>query len=113
MPVPLRGEVWDMDFGTTRGHETRGWRPALVLSVDVFNRSPAALAIVLPCTTKDKGVPLHVRIDPPEGGLSAISYVKVEDIRSLSLERLGRRRGEVSPETMVDIEERIQDLLDL
>jgi mRNA interferase MazF len=47
---PARGEVWMVDFDPTKGHEQGGRRPALVVSVDVFNSGPAELVIVLPIT---------------------------------------------------------------
>ena len=45
-------------------------------------------------------LPTHVPIAPPEGGLSRPSVIMVEQIRSVSTTRLGRRIGAVSPETM-------------
>ena len=69
MNPPGRGEVWLTDLNPTRGHEQAGRRPVLVVSDDLFNRGPAGLVIVLPMTSTLRGVPSHVPIDPPEGGL--------------------------------------------
>ena len=69
MATPLRGEIWMIDLDPTRGHEQAGKRPALIVSDDVFNSGPAGLVIVLPLTTKSKGVRSHVAVQPPEGGL--------------------------------------------
>ena len=52
-----------------KGREQAGQRPALVLSVDLFNHGPADLVVVLPITSKAKGIPFHVSIKPPNGGL--------------------------------------------
>lgn len=68
--VPLRGEVWMTDFDPVRGHEQAGRRPALVVSVDVFNRSPAERAIMLPITSKRKRIASRVELVPPEAGLT-------------------------------------------
>src|SRR2546426_6894331 len=112
-PAPARGEVWMTDFGTGRGSEQSGTRPALIGSVDGFNQSGAELVIVLPLTSRKKRVRTHVEVVPPEGGLTITSYIKCEDIRSLSKERLIRRMGTVSDATMSEVETRLRFLLGL
>ena len=79
-----RGEVWMVDFDPTKGHEQAGRRPALVISVDAFNSGPAELVIVLPITSKAKGVRSHVEVHPPEAGLTVKSFIKCEDVRSVA-----------------------------
>src|SRR6266849_753437 len=96
---PCRGDIWSITFDPTRGREQSGTRPALVVSVDKFNHGPADLAIVLPITSKDKRIPFHVRIDPPEAGLDKVSFIQCEDIRSVSRDRLSRRLGSVAEST--------------
>lgn len=110
---PARGEIWLVDLNPTRGHEQAGKRPALVISVDLFNAGPAGLVVVLPITTKDKKIPLHVRINPPEGGVRETSFIKCEDIRSVSTERLLARLGEVSRDTISEVEDKVKILLGL
>lgn len=110
---PSRGEVWYVDLNPVRGHEQAGKRPALVVSVDLFNRGPAGLVVILPITTKDKGIPFHVVISPSEGGLTEKSYIKCEDIRSVSKERLFSLAGKVSSSTMAEVEDRIRILINL
>jgi mRNA interferase MazF len=112
-PEPARGEVWLVDLGATRGHEQAGRRPALVVSVDLFNQGPAGLVVVIPITSKAKGIPFHVEIRPPDGGLRGVSFVKCEDVRSVSRERLGERLGAVSGATLEQVEDRLRILLDL
>ena len=68
MASPARGEVWYVDLNPVRGHEQAGRRPALVISVDRFNRGPAGLAVVLPATSREKGIPFHVEMSPPKAG---------------------------------------------
>jgi len=113
MVQPARGEIWTVDLSPTRGREQSGMRPALVLSADTFNAGPAELVVVLPLTTKVKGIPFHVEIHPPEGGVSQPSYIKCEDIRSISKERLKDRWGAVRNETLSQVEDRLRILLDL
>ena len=96
-----------------RGREQAGLRPGLVISVDPFNHGPADLVVVIPITSKRKGLPLHVPLEPPEGGLKHQSYIKCEDVRSVSKERLGRRVGSVSHHTLTAVEERLRLLLGL
>ena len=110
---PMRGEVWLTDFNPSRGHEQSGRRPALVVSVDLFNHGPAGLVIVVPITSKAKAVPFHVVVEPPEAGLTQTSYVKCEDVRSVSRERLLDRWGEVSEATMNAVEDRLRILMGL
>ena len=110
---PLRGEIWMLNLDPTRGHEQSGTRPALILSVDAFNAGPADLVIVLPITSRSKGVRSHVTVRPPEGGLSVVSFIKCEDVRSVSKERLQRRVGEITATTMNEVEDKLRILLNL
>ena len=113
MKAPLRGEVWLVDLDPARGHEQAGMRPGLVVSVDLFNRGPAELVVVVPLTTRAKGIPWHVPVEPPEGGLEQKSFIKCEDVRSVAKERLTRRLGMVSAETLAAVEDRLRILLGL
>jgi len=113
MPEPLRGELWDTDFNPVIGREQAGFRPALVLSVDLFNNGPAELVIVAPITRTDRKLRWHVGIRPPEGGVSAESFIQCENARSVSTRRLKRRRGKVSPDTLAQVEDRVRILLGL
>lgn len=108
-----RGEVWLVDLNPTRGHEQGGRRPALVVSSDIFNHGPAGLVVLIPMTTRDRRIPLHIRIDPPEGGVRKPSFVKCEDVRSVSTTRLVERWGQVSSQTLVRVGDRLRILLEL
>ena len=110
---PSRGEIWFVELDPTRGREQAGHRPALVISVDLFNHGPAGLIVVLPITSKAKGIPFHVAVQPPEGGLRQISYIKCEDVRSVAMERLADRCGAVSTLTLKAVEDRLRILLGL
>jgi mRNA interferase MazF len=59
----------------------------------------------LPLITRDKRIPLHEKIVPPEGGLAEVSYAKCEDIRSISKKRLSARIGKVEEKTLLVVEE--------
>lgn len=113
VPDPSRGETWLVNLDPTTGREQSGTRPALVVSVNTFNHGPADLVIVLPITSIEKRVPFHIKIDPPEGGLRRRSFVKCEDVRSISKQRLLNRLGNVSAGTLSLVEDRIRILMDL
>jgi len=110
---PHRGEIWLVDHDPTRGHEQAGQRPALVLSVDVFNLGPADLVIVIPLTSRLRGIPSHIRIDPPEGGLTRPSAVLCEAVRSVSKSRLVRPWGRVSATSLERVEDCVRILTGL
>ena len=64
-------------------------------------------------TRRDRGVPWHVPVDPPEGGATARSFVMCDQMRVFATERLVRRRGAVSAHTLAEIEDRLRILLEL
>ena len=85
----------------------------LVVSVDLFNQGPAGLCIVLPITSRDRGIPSHVPLDPPEGGLKVRSVLQCEAVRSVSSDRLVQRWGVVSPSRVEQAENWLRTLLGL
>jgi mRNA interferase MazF len=111
--APARGEVWDADLNPPRGHEQGGTRPTLVVSVDLFNQGASGLVIVIPISSKDKRVRSQVAIDPPDGGQDVRSFAKCEAVRSISVDRLIRRRGTLPPTVLSEVELRLRFLLGL
>ena len=111
--LPSRGEIWLADLNPVRGHEQAGKRPCLVVSTDIFNHGPAELVMVLPLTTKDRRIPLHVPVERAQSGLKARSYIKCEDLRSVSRERLNSQVGNVSSATLATVNDRLRILLEL
>ena len=108
-----RGEIWLVNLNPSRGHEQAGTRPALVVSADQFNHGPAGLVVICPMTTTERGIPLHVEVRPPEGGVRERCFIKCEDIRSVSTERLMDRWGDVSDRTLASVADRVRILLEL
>jgi mRNA interferase MazF len=102
-----------VDFGTPVGHEQGYRRPAIVVSDDRLNRSRAELAIVIPVTTKRRDLPSHVEIEPGDSGLAETSYVKGEDVKSVSRQRLIRRLGAVPADRLSRVEQILLRLLSL
>ncbi len=113
MSQASRGEIWLVDLDPTQGREQAGTRPILIMSVNTFNHGAAELVIGVPITSKAKGIPIHVEINPPEGGLNVRSFAKCEDIRSISTSRLVRPFGSVSVQTVEEVEDKLRILLGL
>jgi mRNA interferase MazF len=113
MAYPHRGEIWLADLHPTRGREQTGRRPVIVLSVDFFNAGPAELVVVLPLTSTQRDIPLHVNVNKGDGGTRKDSVILCEAIRSVSTDRLVSRWGELSQGVMADVEDRLRILLGL
>jgi len=113
MTTPLRGEVWLVDLDPTRGREQAGKRPVLIVSTNGFNKSPADLVVIAPITSRDKGIPWHVALQPPEGGTKTRSFIMCEAVRSISLDRLVQQWGAVTAGTMNEVGDRLRILFDL
>ncbi|MGH2560022.1 MAG: type II toxin-antitoxin system PemK/MazF family toxin [Thermomicrobiales bacterium] len=109
----VRGDVWDAEFDPVRGREQAERRPAVIVSSAEVNRGRSELIFVVPITRRNRGIPSHVPIRPPEGGLTSPSVIMCEQLRTFAIERLLRRRGSVSPDTLREIEWRLQYLLDV
>src|SRR5438552_13858843 len=103
MAYPHRGEIWLVDLRPTRGREQTGLRPVLVLSVDFFNAGPADLVVVLPLTSTQRDIPLHVKVSKGDGGTRNDSAILCEAIRSVSKDRLFSRWGVVSQESWLKL----------
>lgn len=88
-------------------------RPALVLSVDKFNHGPAELAIVVPMTKTERRIPTHVPVPAGEAGLTYDSYIKCEDIRSISKDRFVRHMGDVTYLRVESVQKYVRLLLGL
>ena len=107
-----RGEVWLADLEPTRGREQSGQRPVLIVSPDPINQGPGNLVVAVPFTTRRRGIPSHVEVRPPDGGLHDVSFAMCEQIRSLATERLGSSPfGSVSAAVMDSVENRLRLLL--
>lgn len=69
--------------------------------------------IVVPISSRDRRVRSHVPIGPPDGGLNQQSFAMTEQLRTVSVDRLGRRLGRVEPATLGAVMTRIRWFLDL
>lgn len=108
-----RGELWLVDLGEPVGREQGCRRPALVISSDGWNRH-APTVVVLPLTRTRHGFPTRVEIEPAAAnGLRETSYARVEDMRSVSADRLVHRLGRVDEPEMSNVAHTLRTFLDL
>lgn len=106
----LRGEIRWADLNPVRGKEQAGLRPILILSQDVFNeRSGTVIAVALTSQPQRAGFPLTLELQSQE--LPRKSWVKISQIRTLAIERIGQRIGEVSLEELVQVVEGLNEII--
>ena len=102
MALVLRGEIRWADLSPGRGHEQEGRRPVLVLSRDIFNeRSGTAIVMAVTSREQKAGFPLTFEIHA--AGLPKRSWVKMGQVRTLAVERLGKRLGRLAPEDLAQV----------
>ena len=93
----LRGDILWAELNPARGNEQQGLRPVLILSHEVFNdRSGTVIAVALTSQKPKAGFPLTLEIESKK--LPKQSWAKVSQIRTLSVERIGKKIGSASEE---------------
>ena len=93
----LRGEIRWADLNPVRGHEQAGNRPVLIISNDVFNeRSGTVIALAMTSQPQRADFPLTLETDIRE--LQKKVWIKISQIRTLSVDRLGKKITQVEPE---------------
>lgn len=85
-------QVWLVDFGEPVGSEQGGVRPAVVVASDFHCRFPIDMTIVVPVTTRNRGLAHHVAVASAESGLNRPSWARTEDITAISTARLRGNR---------------------
>ena len=93
----LRGDIRWADLNPVRGREQAGLRPVLVISHDIFNeRSGTVIAVALTSQPQKAGFPLTIEVET--ANLPKRSWVKISQIRTLSVERIGKLICKAAPE---------------
>ena len=110
-----RGEIWLVDWSPGRGSEQLGRRPAVVLQTDAANTNPRyPNTIVLAVSTKGLRVATHVQIHPDShNGLQEMSWVKAEQVLTISKDRLVTRWGSLAPADLGKVEHAVKTALAL
>ena len=114
----IRGEIREVDFEPVRGSEASKRRPAVVVSNDGANTTASRLnrgvITVVPVTSNVTRVyPFQVFLPASECGLRRDSKAQAEQVRSLAIERVGRRVGQLPAPLMSKLEEALRLHLDL
>lgn len=106
----LRGEIWWADLNPVRGREPAGVRPVLVISQDLFNqRSGTVIALAITSQQPVAGFPLTMEI--ASESLPKRSWVKISQIRTLSVDRLSHCMGSVTPEELALVLEGLNEIV--
>lgn len=106
----LRGEIFWADLDPVRGHEQGGRRPIVVISADVFNSSSGTvIALAITSQSQRAGFPLTFELKSAK--LPKRSWVKISQVRTLALDRIGRRIGKVASEELDWIIEGLNEII--
>ncbi|KPK00843.1 MAG: MazF family transcriptional regulator [Nitrospira bacterium SG8_35_4] len=106
----LRGDIRWADLNPVRGHEQAGLRPVLILSHDIFNeRSGTVIAMALTSHPQRAGYPLTFELKSDK--LPKRSWVKISQIRTLSVARIGKKIGIAKPEELTLVVEGLNEII--
>lgn len=106
----LRGDVVWAELDTTKGNEQAGRRPVLVLSQDVFNeRSGTVIAVAITSNEPKAHFPLTLELTSPK--MPKRSWVKISQVRTLSVLRVGKRIGRASSEEIAQVIEGLNEIV--
>ena len=106
----LRGNIHWADLNPVVGSEQGGLRPVLVLSHDVFNeRSGTVIAVAITSQPQRAGYPLTMEL--ADSKLPKKSWAKISQIRTLSVDRIGKRLARATPEQTAKIIEGLNEIL--
>ena len=111
---PKRGDIYLTRFDPTLGAEIQKTRPALILQNDVANRySPITIVAAITSRPRDRDRPTNILVGTPEGGLTSDSTVLLNQIRSVDTQRLIRRLGTLTSDTMRRVDQALMISLGL
>jgi mRNA interferase MazF len=106
----LRGEIRWADLNPLRGNEQAGLRPVLILSQDVFNeRSGTVIAVAL--TSQEPKARFPLTLESQADGLPKRPWVKISQIRTLAVERIGRRIARACDEELDKVVEGLNEII--
>jgi mRNA interferase MazF len=109
----LRGEIRSVDLDAARSGEADKHRPAVVVSNDGANAAAARLGrgvlTVVPVTSSVERVhPFQVLLPAQDTGLEQDSKAQAEQVRSVSMDRMGSKLGSVPPSLMLEVDEALR-----
>lgn len=107
----LRGDIVWAELDPTVGNEQAGRRPVLVISSNIFNqRSGMVIAFAVISQEPRATFPLTALLS--NKNLPRESWVKIGQIRTLSIQRLGRKIGTASSNDLDLIVEGFTEIID-
>jgi mRNA interferase MazF len=107
----LRGSIYWADLNPVRGHEQAGTRPVVILSQNVFNeRSGTIIGMAITSQPQKAAFPLTLELSRPLNSKRA--WVKISQVRTLSIDRIGSKLGEATPEEMDRLVEGLTEIID-
>jgi mRNA interferase MazF len=106
----LRGDIIWANLNPTIGHEQSGLRPILVLSHEVFNKSSGTvIAVAITSRPQRAGFPLTLKLENTK--LPKKSWVKISQVRTLSVKRLQKKLGTAKPVELDLIVEGLNEII--
>ena len=106
----LKGEVYWADLNPVRDRERAGLRPVLILSHDLFNRkSETVIAMAITSQAQKAGFPLTMAL--PVEMMPKTSWVKISQIRTISIDRLGKKIATLGPEMLDQLVDGLLELI--
>ena len=106
----LRGEIYWADLNPVKAKEPAALRPVLILSIDHFSgRSGTVVALAITGRPQKAGFPLTFPL--PQETLAQSAWVKLSQIRTISVERLGKRLAAIDSEELARILDGLIELI--
>lgn len=101
-----RGEVWLANLNPTQGSEQSGIRPVIIFQNEIVSRFSTTV-ITIPLTTNQNRatLPICLKIDRGNGGLTQDSVALCYQMRVLDKTRLIRLLGKLEPNTIIELED--------
>ena len=108
-----RGDIFWVDWDSSRGSEQSGHRPALIIQNDTGNRASPTTIVAAITTAVNREYPFLVNITAAESGLPRDSTVNLSAILTIDQTRLSDRCGSLSQAKMHEVDEAIRTSLGL
>jgi mRNA interferase MazF len=106
----LRGEIRWADLNPVRGREQAGLRPVMILSQDIFNEcSETVIAAAITSQPQKAGFPLTLELKSAD--MPKKSWIKISQIRTLSVERIGKVIGKASPDELAQVIDGLNEII--
>jgi len=105
--VISRGEIYLVNWEAGRGNEQAGIRPALVIQNDIGNKYSSTTIVAAISTKTGNKYPFQVTVEPQDSGLNELSIVKLDQILTVSKERLVKKAGKLAEQKMAEVDKAI------